>query len=287
MPSLKYFRPKTLDEALTLLEQGVPLAGGTMLTPRRHRLDAVIDLQDLGMAALERQSDALEVGAGCTLQQLIEADAFVSPALTQACRGEAAWNLRNMATLGGTMVAATGRSPVAAALLALGAEVHGLPIDRWSTVEAFLGARGADSGFRLLTRFRWPATTTLRFARVGRSPMDAPIVLVALGRAADGALRVVLGGWGPCPVRVPDAEHALASGDTSGAARAAAQACATAGDAWASAEYRADVASVLVRRLAAEEKIPSSAKDRSVGEGRDKAAGEAKGMLPREPRGTT
>jgi carbon-monoxide dehydrogenase medium subunit len=209
---------------------------------------------------------------------LIEADAFVSPALTEACRGEAAWNLRNMATLGGTMVAATGRSPVAAALLALGAEVHGLPVDRWSTVEAFLSTRGTDSGFRLLTRFRWPTTTTLRFARVGRSPMDAPIVLVALGRAADSALRVVLGGWGPCPVRVPDAEQALASGDIPGAARAAAHAYATAGDAWASAEYRAEVAAVLVRRLAAEEKIPSASKDKS--------GGEAKGMVPKEPRGT-
>jgi CO/xanthine dehydrogenase FAD-binding subunit len=95
MPSLKYFRPKTLDEALTLLEQGVPLAGGTALTPRRYRLDAVIDLQDLGMAALERQGDFLEAGAGCTLQQLVEADALVSPALADACRQEAAWHLRN------------------------------------------------------------------------------------------------------------------------------------------------------------------------------------------------
>lgn len=277
MPSLKYFRPKTFEEALALLEQGVPLAGGTTLTPKRYRLDAVVDLQDLGMAALDRQGEMLEAGAGCTLQQMVEADAFVIPALAEACRTEAAWNLRNMATLGGTIVAASGRSPLAAALLALDAEVHTLPIDRWSTLDTFLDARGSDSGHRLLTRFRWPTAANLRFARVGRSPADAPIVLAALGRGPKGERRVVLGGWGPRPIRVLAAEEALAAGDAAGVGRAASQAYASAGDAWASAEYRAEVASVIVRRLAAEDKAPSEARDRIPSEARDKTPGEPRG----------
>src|SRR3990172_1880508 len=72
MPSFKYFRPKTIEEALTLLEQGVPLAGGTTLTPNRYRLDTVVDLQDLPLGALESKADMLEGGAGCTLQQIVE-----------------------------------------------------------------------------------------------------------------------------------------------------------------------------------------------------------------------
>jgi CO/xanthine dehydrogenase FAD-binding subunit len=54
------------------------------------------------------------------------------------------------------------------------------------------------------------------------------------------------------PVLVPDAELALAAGDVPGAGEAARAAYAQADDAWASAEYRAEVAAVLVRRLAGE-----------------------------------
>lgn len=266
MPSLKYFRPKTMDEAMALLEQGVPLAGGTGLTPRRHRLEGVVDLQDLGMGALERKGDWLEVGAGCTLQQIVEADALVPSELAAACRAEAAWNLRNMATLGGSVVAGDGRSPLLAAVLALGAEVHGMPRDEWKPIDAYLDSRGQESGHRLLTAFRWHAGASLRSAHVGRSPMDRPWILATLGRTVDGGWRVVLGGHGARPIRVPAADEALAQGDVPGAVRRAEEAYASAGDTWASAEYRSQVAGVLLRRLAAE----------------DKAAGAPKGAAPRD-----
>jgi CO/xanthine dehydrogenase FAD-binding subunit len=41
MTSFQYHRPKTLAEALELLDRGVPLAGGTALTPRRDEIPAV------------------------------------------------------------------------------------------------------------------------------------------------------------------------------------------------------------------------------------------------------
>jgi CO/xanthine dehydrogenase FAD-binding subunit len=277
MPSLKYFRPKTIEEALSLLEQGSPLAGGTTLTPNRYRLDTVVDLQDLPLGALESKADMLEAGAGCTLQQIVEADSLVPAALADACRSEAAWNLRNMATLGGAVVTAAGGSTLAAALLALAAEVHSLPMDRWLPLDEYLEARTSDAGHRLLTGFRWPSSSTLRFIKVGRSPADKPVILAALGRAPDGAYRVVLGGWGPRPIRVLVAEQALAAGDVAGAGRAAAQACAAAGDAWASAEYRAEIAGVLVRRLAAEDNVPSEARGAVSREPRGKVPSEAKG----------
>jgi len=40
MAALEYHRPKTISEALSLLKQGVPLAGGTILTPNRRGLRA-------------------------------------------------------------------------------------------------------------------------------------------------------------------------------------------------------------------------------------------------------
>src|SRR3990170_9119413 len=121
MPNLKYLRPKTLDEALEQLASGVALGGGTTLAPRRFQLETVIDLQDLGLSDLEESGGRVTAGAGCTLQQLVEAEGILAPALAEACRREAAWNLRNVATLAGAVLACDGRSPLTTALLAVGA----------------------------------------------------------------------------------------------------------------------------------------------------------------------
>ena len=53
-----YYRPQTVEEALALLEQPdtVPLAGGTGLLAEGVET-AVVDLQDLGLAQLERLCD--------------------------------------------------------------------------------------------------------------------------------------------------------------------------------------------------------------------------------------
>ena len=92
--------------------------------------------------------------------------------------------------------------------------------------------------------------------------MDRPWVLAALGRSPDGDWRVVLGGHGPKPIRVPASEEALAQGDEAGAARRAEEAYASAADAWASAEYRAHVVGVLVRRLA-KDAVPREPRDKA------------------------
>jgi CO/xanthine dehydrogenase FAD-binding subunit len=96
----------------------------------------------------------------------------------------------------------------------------------------------------------------MRYEQVARSPADRPIVAVAVGHTDGAAHRVVLAGFGDRPIRVARAEKALAADDVRAAGEAAAEAYAQAGDAWASAEYRSHVASVLVRRLAAGDKVP-------------------------------
>lgn len=251
MSPLKYLRPKSLDEALGLLVSGLPLGGGTSLTPKRHRLDTVVDLQDLGLADLVESRGRVVAGASCTLQQLVEAEGFVARDLARACRQEAAWNLRNMATIAGAVLACDGRSPLAAALLAMGARVRLAPGAADWDVDSLLDRRPLDPG-RIVTSFGWPLVATLRFDQVARSPADRAIVLAAIGRPDGESYRVVIGGFGIRPIRVREAEAAVADGDATAAGRFAAAAYAEAGDEWASAEYRSHVAGVLVKRLAAE-----------------------------------
>ncbi len=251
MPNLKYLRPKTVDEALEQLASGVALGGGTTLTPRRFQLETVVDLQDLGLSDLEESGGKVTVGAACTLQQLVEAEGILSTELAQACRREAAWNLRNMATIAGAVLACDGRTPLVCALLAVGAKALLVPGEETLALDDLLDRRPLDPEV-LVTAFSWKTKASLHYEQVGRTPADRPIVAAAVGRPDGSAYRVVLAGYGSRPIRVQQAEKALGAGDPAGAGKGAAAAYANAGDALASAAYRSHVAGVLVRRLGAE-----------------------------------
>jgi len=214
-------------------------------------LETVIDLQDLGLSDLEQSGGRVTAGAGCTLQQLVEAEGIVAPALAEACRREAAWNLRNVATLAGAVLACDGRSPLASALLAVGAKALLIPGEESISLDDLLDRRPLDAEV-LVTALTWKPKASLRYEQVGRTPADRPIVAAAIGQPDGSAYRVVLAGYGPRPIRVHQAEKALAAGDPAGAGKAAASAYANAGDHLASAGYRSHVAGVLVRRLGAE-----------------------------------
>ena len=243
---MEYHRARSLDEAISLLKEGVPLAGGTSLIPRRRGLTSVVDLHDAGLGGLEATGAGLVAGSCVTLQSLAELGGSIPPALAHACLLEAGWNLRNVATLGGTLMAADGRSPLVTCLLALGAEVVLEPGGESLELDALLDRRESQRIDRLITQVAIPVSR-LAFEQVARSPADRPIVCVAVAQVTvqgdRSQLRVALGGFGARPLLVPRADS------VDGWGRQAAEQYAGAGDTWASADYRSDVAGVLVRRL--------------------------------------
>lgn len=256
MSPLVYHRPKTMEEAIALLEQGVPLAGGTALTPVRSRIDAAIDLQDLQLDALFEREGNVHAGASLKLQALVEAEAFIPERLKAACRLEASWNLRNMATLGGSIMTLDGRSPLLTVLLALDPTVHLEPGDELVTLDELLDMREKQPFHRLITEFRFAKPVELRYEQVSRTPADRPLVCAAVaflpGSGGDQSINVTLGGFGRRPIRVTHAEDAILQGaGADAAAKAATESYREAEDQWASAAYRAHIASVLVRRMLA------------------------------------
>src|SRR5215213_942170 len=119
-----YHRPQTLDEALTLLTQPnrIPLGGGTLLSkPTTDPVEAV-DLQALGLDSIKKSGNNLEIGATVTLQQLLESE-HCPDALKSALKLEAPLNIRNSATVAGTLVSGDGRSTFASVLFALDAKL--------------------------------------------------------------------------------------------------------------------------------------------------------------------
>ena len=139
-----YFRPDDLKTALALLQRpdmhAVPLAGGSWLVPRLRtdvdlpgslaaEVDAVVDLADVGLNTVRLEGSPgngwLHLGATTPLTDLVDGEACQTIAgglLAEAARREGAVNLRNVATVAGSVLAAESSSELLLALLVLAAD---------------------------------------------------------------------------------------------------------------------------------------------------------------------
>ncbi len=243
---LEYHRPATLDDALNLLSRPapltVPLGGGTVLSRGEEQALAVVDLQNLPLASIETQGSQLKIGAAAKLQSLLESSA-VPGALKQAIQRDAVPNIRNQASLGGSLVSADGRSSLALCLAALDARLTWEPGAIEIAAGEWLLQRKSWGRNRLLTQISLPLQAGLRWECVARSPDDLPVVSVAVATWPSGRTRVSVGGFGAAPVLVMDGPEAA------GAEAAVENALLVSGDAFASGEYRSQAALAILKRL--------------------------------------
>jgi CO/xanthine dehydrogenase FAD-binding subunit len=249
----EYYRPNTLPEALDLLKSAnaLPLAGGTALNTAGYRRElesrmgdatlALVDLQSLGLDQCRKHGSTFEIGACVTLQQLLESS-HSSEDLKKAIRLEAPLNIRNCATVAGTLVACSGRSAFACAMLALDAKLFIEPEAGETLYGNFLPLRENTMNGKLITKITVPLTASLAFEHVGRTKFDLPIVCAAVAKWASGRIRLVLGGYGDAPLLALDG---TTDDDIAAAARNGYH---EAADEWASAEYRSEVAARLADR---------------------------------------
>jgi CO/xanthine dehydrogenase FAD-binding subunit len=245
---IEYHRPKTIPEALALLGRStpltLPLGGGTVLS-RPGGIDcAVVDVQALGLDQIAVVGNQVRVGAAVRLHALSES-AQVPYALARAAGMQGNYNLRQMATTAGQLVSADGRSALAAAWLAMDAMLTWEPDSVNFRLGEWLPLRQLKKPGLLITGLSFSSTARLALEFVARSPADLPIVCAAVACWPAGRTRVVLGGWGDSPMLVMDGPN------SQGAEIAARDAYSQAEDAWASAEYRQEMAGILTRRCLA------------------------------------
>jgi CO/xanthine dehydrogenase FAD-binding subunit len=239
---IQYHRPQTLDEALKLLSQPntVPLGGGTLLSHRQSDSVEAIDLQALGLNSIKKSGNNLEIGATATLQQLFE-DPNCPAGLKSALKLEAPLNLRNAATVAGTIVACDGRSTFVTALLALDSKLD-VRVPKAKSQTSNLGDYLPLRPRGLITSIVIPLNVKNAFDYVSRTPADKPMVCVALAQWPSGRTRLAVGGYGKAPMLAMDGT------ESEGVEAAARNAFHEANDEWASAEYRMDVAATLAKR---------------------------------------
>ena len=245
---VEYHRPESTKEMIDLLSREDPrtlvLGGGLYINEVVKDQIAVADIQDLGLNSIKTKGKDYLIGAGATLQRLVEETQLPS-ALIESIKHQETYNRRQVATLAGTVIAADGRSPITAVLMALDAalEMVGKNKDPEKIrLGDFLPLRDEKLKGKLVTRIIIPSQTQVAYHYSARSPADRPIVAAAVSQWPSGRTRISLAGFGNQPVLVLDGP------DADGAESAARDAYSKAGDQWASAEYRADAAAALVLR---------------------------------------
>lgn len=114
LPPFRYHRPRTIDEAVGLLDRwgsrAMPVSGGTDLIPNmKHRLftpDHLVALRQIaGMRGFRRDGSALVIGGAETLASVARHPEVRRrfPSLAAAAGQVAGPQLRNMGTLGGNI----------------------------------------------------------------------------------------------------------------------------------------------------------------------------------------
>jgi len=246
---IEYHRPATLEAALKLLRrrhpETRPLGGGTLLSAPSTESVAVVDLQALKLNKTSLRGKSLHIGATATLQALLETEG-IQPALAAATRHEASYNLRQAATVAGSLVGADGRSPFATAMLALDAQLTLQPKDETIGYGELLALRAEKLRGKLITRIIISTAAKLSYQYVARTPADLPIVCIALAQWPSGRTRLAAGGFGAAPVLALDGR------DPSGLIEALENALSNASDQWGSAEYRLEAGKALLKRAIAD-----------------------------------
>ncbi len=203
-----YFRPDSLDEALSLLAEPnrIPLAGGTIVNADRTHSDVgVVDLQALGLDAIEQSDSGVRIGATAKLHAVAEHSSLPDP-LRDLARREQPSSLRTLATVGGTIATGDADSMFLAGLLVHGAQVRlahpGGAVDDHALGDVLSGGVPAGS---LITSVELETSGRPADAITGRTPADVPIV-GAVARAVGDDVALALTGVGSTPVLVDPAD---------------------------------------------------------------------------------
>ena len=123
-----FFKPQTIDEAIKLKEQygdkAVFMAGGTDVNcaDSTYEVERVIGIQQLKLDKISKSNSQISIGAGVTIQQLIDMPE-VPEQLTIAARHFVNRNIRNIATIGGNIAANKSASNLIPILVALDAKL--------------------------------------------------------------------------------------------------------------------------------------------------------------------
>ena len=259
-----YTRAESVDHAIELLsstEDAKILAGGHSLLPlMKLRLARPSMLVDIGriedLSYIREDGDEVAIGALTRHHDVANSDALhdLCPIVSYTAGEIGDPQVRHMGTIGGSVAHADPASDMPTVLVALEAT---LTVRGPGGASRVVGARDFFKGLftpdlaanEVLAEIRVPKTAGRgwSYIKFHRRAQDWAMVGVAALNGDSPA--IALTNMGEIPIRASAVEQALAGGaDPATAAQQAAEGTSPPSDAFASAEYRRELAKVLVRR---------------------------------------
>ncbi len=119
-----YIRPNTLDQAYEILikdKRNIILGGGAWLKLRKTEFNTAIDLSNLGLDEIKEDKDFIHIGSSVTLRQIETNKSIIKelPIFVQAVSSIMGLNVRNIATIGGSIIGKFSFSDLLAPLLVM------------------------------------------------------------------------------------------------------------------------------------------------------------------------
>jgi len=213
----EFFKPQTIAEAVELKEQfkdeAVFIAGGTGVNclDSKYEIEKVIGIEQLELSEISKTHSELSIGAGVTIQELIDSPK-IPDQLTTAARHFINRNIRNIATIGGNIAANKSTSNLIPILVALDAELKiggsatPVPVYKYVTQEMTL----------LIEDVIIPSGNLAKkygLQKFSRSANDISIITAAITFNIQNEklsnVRVAVGGVGKHVIRLTELENKL------------------------------------------------------------------------------
>jgi carbon-monoxide dehydrogenase medium subunit len=261
MYDFTHHRPASVDAAVKAIagaSDGKIMAGGMTLIPTlKQRLASPSDVVDLGaikdLKGIREEGGKIVIGA-MTTHATVARDAKVKakiPALAHLAEGIGDPQVRNRGTIGGSIANNDPAADYPAGLVGLGATVHTskrqIPADDFFT-GMFETALAEDE---IVTAVAFPVPEKAAYMKFANPASRYAIVGVMVSKGPAG-VRVAVTGAAPSVFRLTDAESALGSSFTADAvAKVTVSADGLNSDLHASAEYRAHLVGVMLKRAVA------------------------------------
>jgi len=213
----EFFKPQTIAEAVELKDkfrdEAVFMAGGTDVncTDSTNEIEKVIGIEQLKLNEVSRTDGNLSIGAGVTIQELIDSPKIPDP-LRIAAGHFVNRNIRNIATIGGNIAANNSTSNLIPILVALDAElkmggsVTPVPVYEYVTQEMTRLIEGIMISSENLTK-------TYGIRKFSRTANDISIITAAVTFNIQNEIlsnvRVAGGGVSKHVVRLTELENKL------------------------------------------------------------------------------
>jgi carbon-monoxide dehydrogenase medium subunit len=258
-----YKRATSLAEAEEMLRdspEGKLLAGGqTLIAAMKMRLANPSDLIDISgikdLSYIRVIGDTVAIGAATTHFDVMDSAAVQKaiPALAHlaAIIGDPA--VRYKGTLGGSVANNDPAADYPAAVLALNATIttnkRSIAADDFFTGMFSTALEESE----ILTEVSFPIPQKASYKKFQNPASRYAMAGAFVARLKDGSIRVAITGAGPCVFRVPEMEAALAKNFSAEAiAQIAVDASGLNSDIHGSAEYRANLVTVMAKRAVTE-----------------------------------